>query len=355
MPIFPGRTRRQLGVAATAAVLAGGLTACVGSGGTPSVTVGKAVDTIGFAALDVAQAKGYFAREGVQVKLTQLGGSSVASSALQGGSIQFAAAASLPLLLAREKGLPFVSVASMDYGVPLQFIVSTSYQARHPFGESSAPLRRMTALGGSRLAPVSSTDTGFFQLLLARAGMPKNSVSLVRFQSVSAAVAAMKHNKIDGTMGSPPNSLAPVLDGSARLVLSARDIPEFRDMSYDLLLTTKKFTTSHPDTARKVVTALGMADDFIIAHPDQALQILAEHFPGYSTDVLRRSLALVTFSPGARQTAEQWDNAVRTYVSAGLVKPTQAREGDAWTNQYASSGASASSSSSSSPSAQENK
>ena len=76
---------------------------------------------------------------------------------------------------------------------------------------------------------------------------------------------------------------------------------------------------------------------------------------GYSTDVLRRSLALVTFSPGARQTAEQWDNAVRTYVSAGLVKPTQAREGDAWTNQYASSGASASSSSSSSPSAQENK
>ena len=72
MPIFPGRTRRQLGVAATAAVLAGGLTACVGSGGTPSVTVGKAVDTIGFAALDVAQAKGYFAREGVQVKLTGL-------------------------------------------------------------------------------------------------------------------------------------------------------------------------------------------------------------------------------------------------------------------------------------------
>jgi ABC-type nitrate/sulfonate/bicarbonate transport system substrate-binding protein len=91
-----------------------------------------------------------------------------------------------------------------------------------------------------------------------------------------------------------------------------------------------------------VVAALGMANDFIIAHPDQALQILAMHFPSYSADVLRRSLGLVTFSPGARQTAAQWDNAVHTYVSAGLVKPTQAREGDAWTNQYTAPGSSTS-------------
>lgn len=347
MPTSPecaslGRTRRHLALLTGVALLAGGLTACRDSGGTSSVTVGKAVDTVGFAALDIAAAKGYFARQGVKVKITQLGGSSVASSALQGGSIQFAAAASLPLLLAREKGLPFMSVASMDYGVPLQFIVSNSYQAKHPFSAGSTPQRRIATLAGSRLAPVSSTDTGFFQLLLARSGMAKHSVKLVRFQSVSAAVAAMKHNKVDGTMGSPPNSLAPVLDGSAKLVLSARDIPEFRSMSYDLLLTTKKFATSHADTARKVVAALGMANDFIIAHPDQALQILAMHFPSYSADVLRRSLGLVTFSPGARQTAAQWDNAVHTYVSAGLVKPTQAREGDAWTNQYTAPGSSTS-------------
>src|SRR6478609_2098883 len=58
-------------------------------GNLSSVTIGKAVDTIGFTTVDVAQANGYFAKEGVKTSSELLSGSSTAFAALQSGSVNF--------------------------------------------------------------------------------------------------------------------------------------------------------------------------------------------------------------------------------------------------------------------------
>ncbi|WOP19714.1 ABC transporter substrate-binding protein [Raineyella sp. LH-20] len=92
---------------------------------TPSVTIGKAVDTIGFSAIDVAQEMGYFEDAGVTVKSQLLEGSSQTTAALQSHSIQFATLSSSALLLASSKGVHLQAICSLDHGVSVQIVAAS--------------------------------------------------------------------------------------------------------------------------------------------------------------------------------------------------------------------------------------
>jgi ABC-type nitrate/sulfonate/bicarbonate transport system substrate-binding protein len=197
----------------------------------------------------------------------------------------------------------------------------------------------MKTIPGSTLGPVSATDQGFIKLLLDRAGLAKDAAKLVKFESAAAAVTAVERGAIDGTMGSPPNSLAAVARGKAAVVVNAREIPEYRDMAYDILSTTEKYAAQNKDAVRRVASAVARADNWIKVHPEAALAFEQKHFPSYSPEVLKASLELVTFAENGQQTAQQWQNAIKTYVDAGLIKSTDAAEGQVWTNKYIDLGA----------------
>ena len=98
----------------------------------PTVTIGKAVDTIPFTVVDVALAEGYFTQNGVDVKEELVQGSSAANAAMVGGSLQFACEAADPLMLARSHGVPIMAVDALDDGVTLQLVVSNQWLAKHP-------------------------------------------------------------------------------------------------------------------------------------------------------------------------------------------------------------------------------
>jgi NitT/TauT family transport system substrate-binding protein len=338
-----GRTAGALLAAGTLVLLAacGGGDAEPGRGGgggsaaeTVSVTIGKAVDTIGFTAVDIAAEQGFFEEQGVEAKIVLLGGSAVANSALQSGDIQFSAAASLPLLLARQEGLPLISVASMDYGLPVQLIVSKAFADKADVSEDQPFDDRMKDLVGAKIGHVSATERGLMALFLQRAGLPADSVEMVSFQSAAAAVTAMQQGAVDGAMGSPPNTVAPVTDGKAVTVFSAREEPDFADLAYDILITTEDYAEQNADVTRRVATAVAQANNFMRTNVEETLRFEQKHFPSYSADALKQSLELVTFAEDGRQTAERWANAVKAYVDAGVLKPTEAPEGEVWTNEY---------------------
>lgn len=305
-----------------------------GEGGMTSVTVGKAVDTIGFTAVDVAIQQGFFEEQGIQAKTVLLAGSSVTNSAMQAGDIQFAAGASLPLLLARQEGLPLVSVVSMDFGVPLQLIVGGSRKEQVSADDSFA--ERMEALEGAKIGHVSSTDGGFIDLLTERAGMAKGSVQKVTFQSAAAAVTAVEQGAVDAAIGSPPTTLAAVERGKAVVAANAAEVPEYKDMTYDILTTTEEFAAQNKETVKGVATAIAKADNFMEekANSEDVLALEQEHFPSYSPEVLTQSLDLVEFARDGQQTSERWANAVDTYIAGGQIEPTDAPEGEVWTNEY---------------------
>jgi NitT/TauT family transport system substrate-binding protein len=320
-----------------------GLVAACGSGvqnsdsasGTPTVVLGKAVDTVGFSAVDVAIAKGYFADAGVNVKTELLQGSSQTNAALQGGSIQFATLSSSALLLAASKGVKLQAVASLDYGASLQFVVSKGWAASHHISPTQPLKQRMQGLRGAEDAAISSTGTQFLKMLLSMEGVSPTSMKYVTVGSDAAGATALQHGTLQVFVGSPPSSYFIARQSGAEILASGTEIPQWKGMAYDLLTTTPDYATQNPKTTRAVATALARAENLMRTDPQAVLALEQQHFPSYSKADLLQSLKSVQWAPDGQFTQTMWNDALAVSKATGqLGTGVDVTEGSLWTNKY---------------------
>ncbi|WP_329454858.1 ABC transporter substrate-binding protein [Streptomyces sp. NBC_01497] len=274
--------------------------------GTTQVTIGKAVDTIGFTTADVAQQKGYFAKEGVTTKQELLGGSSTAFAALQSGSVQFVMASSTALLSAKTKNVPLQAVASLDYGVSLQLAASKSWATQHHLSTKQPLKSVMRSLTGATLGVVSTTDLTYYHYLMKQAGLSQDQFKTITIKTQAAALAALQHGQIDAILLSPPNSYFAQAQGQARIVATLHSVPVLRKMTYDVLVVASSFAKAHPDVVRSVATALARADNTMAQHPESVLDVERAHYPRMSDAVLLQSLKYVTFAPDGKMSQDGW-------------------------------------------------
>lgn len=346
------RPRRLLAVAAVVAASTA-LTACGGgesgasgasggSGGSvPQVLIGKAVDTIGFTTVDVAQGKGYFAKEGVKIKEELLGGSSTAFAALQSGSVQFVTASSSALLTARVKGVPLEAVASLDYGVSLQLAASNNWIKSHHLSLNQPANTVMKSLVGATLGVISTTDKNYYKALEQAAGEDPGKFNEITFKTQSSALAALQHGQIDAFLLSPPISYQAEEQGSAKIISTLHSLPQLAKMTYDILVVDSDYAKAHPDVVKSVTTAMAMADNVMAKDPNSVLSLEKKHYPSLSEDVLLQSLKYVTFTPDGKMTQDGWqlakDQAARTGIS-GVSDVDISPDRGTWTNSFIRTG-----------------
>lgn len=348
---FPGsrpRVRRMWAVTAAVAVVAIGLTGCGAGGGTgkagasgTQVTIAKAVDTIGFTTVDVAQEKGYFQKEGVNVKGQLLGGSSTAFAALQSGSVQFVTASSSALLGAKAQGVPLQAVASLDYGVSLQLIASNTWIQAHHLAPNQPVETVMKGMAGATLGVISNTDLNYEHMLMQAAGVDQGEFKIISLKTQEAALAAMQHGQIDGFLLSPPNSYFAESHGIAQIIATLHSVPQLSTMTYDILVTDSRYAQEHPDIVKSVATAMAMADQVMAKDPASVLSVEKQHYPTMSDDVLQRSLQNVTFAPDGKMTQQGWQSAKDVAAQTGVKGASSvdiAPDGGTWTNSYIKAG-----------------
>lgn len=302
----------------------------------PTVTIGKAVDTIPFTVVDVGIEKGFFKKNGVEVKEVLVEGSSAASAAMVGGSLQFACEAAVPLMLARSHGVPIVAVAALDNAVTLQVLASKQWLSKHPMPPNATFEQKMKNLNGSILAKVGTTDQAFYGLLRSWAGLPKTEGYRVEgLDSLNAIAVAMQRGLVDVTVQSPPHSVELSQQGMATNFVDRTDVKQFNDVAYDLLTTTSAYAKAHPDIVKSVATAIAESLNFMRAHPEETLAIEQKHFPKLSKSVLEESLKFIPFAKDGMQSQKGWDAAVALAQQTGFVSGVKsAPEGEYWTNQY---------------------
>ena len=335
------RSRRGITAAfSSVLLLAGfGLTACgsnaSASGGLPTVTIGKAVDTIGFSAIDVAEQMGYFKDAGVNVKTELLQGSSQATAALQGGSIQFATLSSSALLLAASKGVNLQAVCSLDHGVSVQVVVNDDWAKQHNITPSSPLQQRMAGLAGAKDAAISSTGTSVLKLMMQQNGADPNSIDYVTVGSDAAGAAALGHGTLQVFVGSPPSTYTMERNSNATVMAAASEIPELKQMAYDILITDPSYASSHSTEATAVATALARAENLMATDPEKVLDLEAQHFPTASKDDLLKSLKTVEWTTNGTFTQPMWDAAVKASQDMGQLSGTvDATQDGLWTNKY---------------------
>ena len=333
-----------LGLAACGSGLGGSQPASAGpAGGNASggslgtVSIGKAVDTIGFTTVDVAMAKGYLAKEGIKATSTLLSGSSTAFAALQSGSVNFVTASSTALIAAKAKGLPLEAVASLDYGVSLQLLVADKWSKAHGLAPGQPLNTVMNKLVGAKLGVLSTTDLTYDHYLEQQAGVDQGKFTYVKIGSQSAALAAIKFGEIDAFLLSPPSTYYAQSQGGATITASLHQVPELANMAYDILVVDSNWAKSHAAEVKAVATAIAMADDTMRTDPQSVLEVEKEHYPTMSQSVLLSSLKAVTFAPDGQFTADQWSKALSEYKDTTKADVSGVDVSDSrgvWTNQY---------------------
>jgi NitT/TauT family transport system substrate-binding protein len=338
------RGRRCVAAAFSSVLLlaAAGLTACGGGsstaaagGGVPTVTIGKAVDTIGFSAVDVAQQMGYFKDAGVNVKTTLLQGSSQATAALQGGSIQFATLSSTALLLAASQGVKLQAVMSLDHGVSVQIVATKDWASKHGITPTAPLGQRMKGLEGAKDAAISSTGTSVLKLMMDQNGADSGKVDFVTVGSDAAGSAALGHGTLQVFVGSPPSTYYMADNANSEIVANATEVPAMKDMAYDILITNPSWAGSNPKTATAVATALSRAENLMATDPGKVIALEQKHFPSYSKDELMQSLKQVQWTTNGTFTQPMWDDAVKVSQQMGQLKgAVDTQENGLWTNKY---------------------
>jgi ABC-type nitrate/sulfonate/bicarbonate transport system substrate-binding protein len=302
----------------------------------PTVTIGKAVDTIPFTVVDVAMAEGFFEKNGVAVKEELVQGSSAANAAMVGGSMQFTCEAAVPLMLARSHGVPIVAVDALDNGITLQLLASKQWLAKHPIAANASFKQKMANISGATLGRVGTTDQAFYGLLRGWAGLPNyQGYKIEALGSLAAVSVAIQRGLIDVTVQSPPRSVQLAESGYASLFVDRKDVEQFNNVAYDILTTTTAYAKQHPDITTKVATSIAEALNFMREHPNKTLAIEQKHFPKLEKTVLLKSLQFIPFAKNGLQSADGWARAVKLAGETGFVKNVKsAPEGDYWTNKF---------------------
>ncbi|BBA95687.1 hypothetical protein RVR_648 [Actinacidiphila reveromycinica] len=338
MPHPYGRSRAVAVLAATA-LGAALLTACgagdPGSDGTVTVGVGSNIFEL---PIRLADANGYFARQGLKVKFVTLN-ASTGISALQSGSVQFLNDSPTDFVSAVAKNVPVTAIAADGVGNPLGLIVSTDFAKRHGLTAATPAAQVAKALAGSTGGASSNNTKAETGLFLTSYGVAKDAVKWVSLPTPAADKAALKSHQIDWFTTSEPAPLQIQQEGDGVVVADATKVPAWsnaRTGYSEVVVARKSYLSQHAGTARKFATAVQQATAYMNAHLDSPTvrAVARKALPGVPADVLESSLRLVDWPARGSMSAEGWKTALAFINSLDALPQTAEVTADDWTDAY---------------------
>jgi NitT/TauT family transport system substrate-binding protein len=276
-------------------------------GATPAIT---------FVVLYAAEHLGYFKAEGLGCQFSDFEGGAEVTTAMVGGSIDFAGTyVERPMILA-EKGFAAKNLLAILNRNPIFLVVKKTLPATDVKGLKG------TKLGMTRAG--SATDLAL-RAVLRDAGLePDRDVAVIAVGSSSSAAAALRAGQIDGFMGGEPGGAVIVhqLKIGRYFIEPLRDQgPKFlRDMTFPTLQASDRYIQANPQTVEKVVRAVSKTQKRLREDPEAGVKVAQKIFPALDVELIRNIIVLQrpsyipTITEDAIRTANQFQK------QAGVVK-----------------------------------
>ena len=211
----------------------------------------------------LAQAKGYYKAEGLDVKFVSArGGVDVAKQVGAGNAVIGGAIGDTPII-ARAQGIPVKAVAVLGSGSLMQLV---THQDEH--------IESPRELKGKTVTVLAYTDTTYYALLgmLSKVGLTKNDVNIQAAgpAGVWQQFAAKKASGMAGT----PDWTVTVMEAGAKVDILPADV-YFKSMAQAILVSDETIQ-KNPQLVQKLVRATlkGMKD--IMANPKEAARVYAD-------------------------------------------------------------------------------
>jgi ABC-type nitrate/sulfonate/bicarbonate transport systems, periplasmic components len=210
----------------------------------------------------VAQVKGYFANEGLNVTLQPYTTGKDALDAALEGRAELATVADIPIMFAVLKGQPVSIVAT----------IFTVEKDPGIIGRKDKGVLTLASLNGKRIGVTLGTSGHFvLDAFLIRQKLSTDDVTLRDLQPQELAEALLQGD-VDAVA-----TWEPYL-GTLRTQLGANGMIFYSEGIYELPFTiagTQDYVVSHPETIKKLMRALVRAEHFCKDEPDAAHKIIA--------------------------------------------------------------------------------
>ncbi len=225
-----------------------------------------------------------FKTQGTTVQWVFSRGSNNSLEFLNSGASNFALTSSISAFVARANGQPVKAVYSYLWAEPSALVVL-----------ANSPIKSVADIKGKKIAATKGTDPYFFLLRTLDAnGLAPSDVEIVHLQHPEGRVA-LEQGRVDVWAGLDPH-LAGIQAAGARFI--------YRNPAFGLaafLNTSESFLNEHPQEVRTVLKAYERARRWIIDHPKQTAELIAEETK-LPADVITLQLGRYDFSrpvPGA--------------------------------------------------------
>jgi NitT/TauT family transport system substrate-binding protein len=223
--------------------------------------------------LTIAEQKGYFKEEGLEVEIPDFPGGAKALQAMIGGSADVVSGAYEHTITQQAKGqnIEALVLQGKDAG-----IVLAMPKAKAAAYKSPADLKGMK-IGVT--APGSSTNM-FVNVLLAKAGLKPDAVSIIGVGAGAGAIAIMKRGEIDAVANLDPVIATLEAGGDAVAVVDTRTAKGMHDVyggayAAGCIYAPVDFVKKNPHTAQAIVNAMVRALRFIQhSTPEQIVAVV---------------------------------------------------------------------------------
>ena len=251
--------RRLVAWAAVACLLLG---ACSGGGagsGREGVRIGVNL-WVGFDLLAVAEDLGWFAEEGFDVEIVDLGTPADCRAAFERGYVDGMATTLLDLIQTRsETDFDPVAVLITDYSDGADVVVARR------------GITSIAGLAGARIAADGPLAMYLLTRMLSKEGMALGDVELVWASQLDMPALAWS-GQIDAAVTFPPASTELTRDLGYTTLFSSADIPgEVMDVvSFDA-----QFTRDHPEAVRAILRVWDRVLGYLSEHPQETVAAIA--------------------------------------------------------------------------------
>jgi NitT/TauT family transport system substrate-binding protein len=228
--------------------------------------------------LTIAERRGFFKDEGLDVEVPDFAGGSKALQALMGGSADVVSGAYEHTINMQTKNL-FIREFVVQGRAP-QIVLAVSTKTMPDY-------KRLTDLKGKKIgvtAPGSSTSM-MVAYLLAKAGLSvKNDVSIIGVGASSTAVNAIESGQIDALANLDPVTTLLQKNGSIKIISDTRTLKDTNEvyggpMPAAVLYSTEEFIARNPNTTQALANAMVRALKWLqTATPDEVADTVPREF-----------------------------------------------------------------------------
>jgi ABC-type nitrate/sulfonate/bicarbonate transport system substrate-binding protein len=258
----------------------------------------------------VAQERGFFSKEGLEVSLDQTQGSIAQIRDMMSGKYQIAMTA-IDNIIAYTEGQADVTVDNFDMVAFAGVHSGLNSVVARPEIKSFQDIRGKTAV-------VDALTTGYAFLLfriLEGAGLrPKSDYDVIGIGGGADRREMMRAGKAVVAVMSSPEDLRAKREGYTILADPANALAGgYQGSSYSVR---RSWAKNHEKELGGVIRAVVQAHDFIYAHPDDALAVLRKHVSNLSDEDVRATFgSLVGGKGGLNRKATINIDGVRTVLS----------------------------------------